>query len=68
MTVSEHRSFRLLAAVFCSIGILGVVDGAPLTWTILTLAAFSSAVLLPTLLAGPRLVPATCSPTPGENR
>jgi hypothetical protein len=62
MTLCRHRSFRVLAGVFCSIGVLGVADGTPATWTLLTLAALLSAVLLPALLTGPSLVPAKVQP------
>jgi hypothetical protein len=61
MGLSQQCSFRVLAAVFCSIGVLGIVDGSPATWTVLTLAGLS-ALLLPALLSQPALVPAGARP------
>ena len=56
MALSRQSSFRVLAAVFCLIGITGIVDRTPATWTVLTLAGLLSATLLPSLLIGPALV------------
>jgi hypothetical protein len=62
MTLCQHRSFRVLAVVFCSIGVLGIADGTATTWTLLILAALLSAALMPALLTGPAMVPAKVQP------
>lgn len=61
MGLSQQSSLRVLAAVFCSIGVLGIVDGTASSWTLLTLAGLT-AVLLPALLNGPTLMPAGARP------
>jgi hypothetical protein len=55
MALCGQSSFRVLAAVFCLIGMSGIVDRTPATWTVLTLAGLLSATLLPSLLIGPAL-------------
>ena len=63
MTVSGHRPFRVLATVFFSIGVLGVVGGTPAAWTLVILAALTSAALLPALRTRP---PAVVARTPAR--
>lgn len=62
MGVARCRVFRVLAGVCCSIGVLGIADPAPTTFTILTLAVLSSAVMLSPLFTGPSLVAVTMQP------
>jgi hypothetical protein len=57
MTLSSHRSFRVLAAVFCSLGVLGLAGGAPATWIVLPLSALLSALLLPGALVDQAPIP-----------
>ena len=57
MGLYQQRSFRVLAAAFCSIGILGIADRTPTMWALLTLGGVLSAALLPAMLANPSLVP-----------
>jgi hypothetical protein len=58
MNLCRHRSFRILAAVFCSIGVLAGGNAGSTTWMLLAFAAISSAVMLDTLLTGASSAPA----------
>lgn len=61
MSLTRHRAFRLLAGVCCSLGLLGVAEGTPATWTLLALAVLLAAAM-PALFSGPSLVPAKMPP------
>jgi hypothetical protein len=52
MTVFPYRSLRALAAVFCSIGAVIGADDRSGTWTLVAVAAFSSALMLQALVSG----------------
>ena len=67
--VSSHRSLRVLAAVCCSLGVMGIVSGGSATLTILTLAGLSSAALLmPALFTTPLRLHARAQPHHGVIR
>ena len=62
MILSRHRSLRIAGGGLCAIAVLSIAEGAPFTWTLVTLATLLSTLVVTSLLTPPSAALAPVQP------